>query len=206
MGDLQQYYQDSPEVGNSKVIKEKDELEELWNLAETDSKGIKVENDEIGNGRKKETIYFDRLEGLEYDCKSGETNLNSTNGPKLNEEEIVSTSKPEKGCYELLDAYYNLNKTVEEPFDDTVFGFNEEQENKLEVLLKEVSTKCDALVQKLTPKKKEPIEEPGGKINIRNNKDERVKVGMELDPSEEKKEEKAETIPTKHNLDNKAQT
>ncbi|CAG8833343.1 19462_t:CDS:2, partial [Gigaspora margarita] len=79
---------------------------------------------------------------------------------------------------ELLDAYYDLN--------DAVFGFNEEQENELEVLLKEVSTEC--------------------KINVRNNKDKGVKVRMELDPFEEKKEEKAETVPTKYNLDNKAKT
>ncbi|CAG8718466.1 39797_t:CDS:2, partial [Gigaspora margarita] len=35
-----------------------------------------------------------------------------------------------------------------EPFDDTVFGFNKEQENKLEVLLKEVSTEYNAFIQK----------------------------------------------------------
>ncbi|CAG8770272.1 889_t:CDS:2, partial [Gigaspora margarita] len=177
MGNLGQYYQDSPEVGKSKVIKEKDELGEL-------------------------------LEGLEYNCKSGETNFDSSKGPELDDEEIVSASKPKKSCYkhregevkvndksdkkvplewnirltvtEVLDAYYDLDETVEEPFDNAVFGFNEEQKNELEVLLKEVSTECDALVQKLTPKKKEPIKEPGGKINVRNNKDEGVKVEMEL--------------------------
>ncbi|KAF0457807.1 hypothetical protein F8M41_001149 [Gigaspora margarita] len=107
---------------------------------------------------------------------------------------------------EVLDAYYDLDETVEEHFNDAVFGFNEEQENGLEVLLKEVSAECDALVQKLTPKKKESIQEPGGEINVRNNKDEGVKVGMELDSSEKKKKEKTETVPTKHILDNKAQT
>ncbi|CAG8781976.1 6972_t:CDS:2, partial [Gigaspora margarita] len=69
IGDLGQYYWDSPEVGKSEIIKEKDELEEF---------------------RKKETIYFDRLEGLEYDCKGRETDFDSSKGPELDKKEIVS--------------------------------------------------------------------------------------------------------------------
>ncbi|CAG8630773.1 7656_t:CDS:2 [Gigaspora rosea] len=57
-----------------------------------------------------------------------------------------------------------------------------EQENRLKVLFKEVATECNALVRKLAPRKKEPIQKPGG-----------VKVEMELDSSEETKEEKIET-------------
>ncbi|CAG8821635.1 41549_t:CDS:2, partial [Gigaspora margarita] len=182
MSDLGQYYRDSPEVEKSKVIKEKNELGKLWNLAKTDSVycEIHVENDKIGDGRKKETIYFDRLEGLEYNCKGGGTDFNSSKGPELDDEEIVSASKPEKSCYEhregrvkvndksdkkvpleqgirltvteVLDAYYDLDETVEEPFDDAVFSFNKGQENELEVLLKEVSTEYDALVNKAQTK------------------------------------------------------
>ncbi|RIB16271.1 hypothetical protein C2G38_2038717 [Gigaspora rosea] len=57
----------------------------------------------------------------------------------------------------VLDAYYNLDKTIEEPFNNAKFGSNEEQENELEVLLKEVATECNALVQKLAPIEKKPI-------------------------------------------------
>ncbi|KAF0361820.1 hypothetical protein F8M41_014113 [Gigaspora margarita] len=41
----------------------------------------------------------------------------------------------------VLDAYYDLDKIIEEPFDDAEFGSNEKQKNGLEVLLKEVAAK-----------------------------------------------------------------
>lgn len=69
-----------------------------------------------------------------------------------------------------LDAYYDLNKIIEKPFDDAESGSNKEQENGLKVLFKEVFTKCDALIWKLAPREKEPIQEPGCKINVRNKK------------------------------------
>ncbi|KAF0411862.1 hypothetical protein F8M41_008160 [Gigaspora margarita] len=68
----------------------------------------------------------------------------------------------------------------EEPFDNAVFGFNKEQENELEVLLEEIFAEYDALVQKLAPKKQEPIQEFGGEIDVRKSKDEEVEFEMEL--------------------------
>ncbi|CAG8746051.1 19555_t:CDS:2, partial [Gigaspora rosea] len=58
-----------------------------------------------------------------------------------------------------------------EPFDDTVFDSNKEQENAFEVLLKEITTECDTLVQKLASGEKEPTQEPGGKINADKNEE-----------------------------------
>ncbi|KAF0531180.1 hypothetical protein F8M41_011880 [Gigaspora margarita] len=85
MGNLEQYYWDSPE------------------------KGIKVKNNEIGDDRKKKTIYFDRLEELEYDCKGRGTDFDSAKGPELDDEEIVSANKPEKSCYEHREGRVKVN-------------------------------------------------------------------------------------------------
>ncbi|KAF0470346.1 hypothetical protein F8M41_025378 [Gigaspora margarita] len=51
------------------------------------------------------------------------------------------TSKPT--ATEVLDAYYNLDKTIEEPFDKAISGFNEEQENEIEILLQKVVAECE---------------------------------------------------------------
>ncbi|RIB24651.1 hypothetical protein C2G38_2168078 [Gigaspora rosea] len=64
---------------------------------------------------------------------------------------------------DVLDTYYGLDE--EELFDDTEFVSNKEQENAFEVLLKEVATECDTLVQKLARGEKEPTREPRSKIN-----------------------------------------
>ncbi|KAF0561765.1 hypothetical protein F8M41_019384 [Gigaspora margarita] len=63
----------------------------------------------------------------------------------------------EKAMYlGVLDAYYDLNKAIEEPFDNAIFDFNKEQENKLKVLLEEISAKYNALLQKLALKNRSP--------------------------------------------------
>ncbi|RIB20708.1 hypothetical protein C2G38_2035016 [Gigaspora rosea] len=105
---------------------------------------------------------------------------------------FLMTQEEEAVYLGVLDTYYDLDEPVEVPLVDAEFGPNEKQENGLKVLLKEVATECDALVRKLAPREKEPIQKPGSEINVRNNKNEEVKVEMELDPSEETKEEKIE--------------
>ncbi|KAF0449636.1 hypothetical protein F8M41_002454 [Gigaspora margarita] len=63
----------------------------------------------------------------------------------------------------VLDAYYELDEIIEEPFDDAEFGSNEEQENGLEVLLKEVAAKCNTLIRNWLLEKK-PNQEPREKL------------------------------------------
>ncbi|RIB12475.1 hypothetical protein C2G38_2257913 [Gigaspora rosea] len=60
----------------------------------------------------------------------------------------------------VLDPYYDLDKAVKKPLKDARFGSNIEQNDKLEVLLKEVATECDTLIQELVPKEKKLIREP----------------------------------------------
>ncbi|RIB20016.1 hypothetical protein C2G38_2035597 [Gigaspora rosea] len=86
--------------------------------------------------------------------------------------------------------------TMEEPFNNAKFGSNKKQKNGLEVLLKEVKTKCDTLIQKLAPIGKEPIHEPRGKVEgptweifdriyevgckVKKGEDKGVKIGIKL--------------------------
>ncbi|CAG8783495.1 20461_t:CDS:2, partial [Gigaspora margarita] len=75
----------------------------------------------------------------------------------------------------ILVTYYDLNKLVEETLNNAEFESDKIQKIELEVLLKEVTAKCNALVQKLVPREKEPTQEPKGKSynkkdNGRNNK------------------------------------
>ncbi|KAF0498502.1 hypothetical protein F8M41_020542 [Gigaspora margarita] len=146
----------------------------MCNLAETDGidckihgnqqKEMKVENDEIGDNREKEKVYFAWLEGFEYDHKGGETDFDSSEGPELNDDEIVSASKLEKSCQN--------------------------------VLLKEVSTECDTLVQKLAPGEKKPTQETRSEINIKKSTEKNYKETMNNIKNKGKVEE-----PTKETFD-----
>ncbi|CAG8552204.1 21450_t:CDS:2, partial [Gigaspora rosea] len=67
----------------------------------------------------------------------------------------------------LLDEKCNMliraltpEQAVKKPLKDARFGSNIEQNDKLEVLLKEVATECDTLIQELVPKEKKLIREP----------------------------------------------
>ncbi|CAG8838732.1 9760_t:CDS:1, partial [Gigaspora margarita] len=167
---------------------------------------------------KEETTRTNAALKVEYEQKEVQTSYQKSAETDIVSEMELGNQKKDKNMTlkrdikptvtEVLDAYYDLNEPVEEPFDDAEFGSNEEQENGLKVLLKEVATECNALIRKLAPREKEPIQEPVGEINVRNNKNNGVKVEMELDPSEEKKEENVETVSTKPEkyLDNKART
>ncbi|CAG8813320.1 4743_t:CDS:1, partial [Gigaspora rosea] len=76
---------------------------------------------------------------------------------------------------EVFDVYYDLDEPVEEPLDNAGFGSSIEQEDELEVPLKKVVTECDALVRDFAPGEKEPVQEPEGEIDIRNNEEEGAK-------------------------------
>lgn len=67
---------------------------------------------------------------------------------------------------DVLDAYYDISKTIEKLSNDAKFDLNKEQENALEILHKEVAAECDALIQKLAPREKKPTREPEVKLML----------------------------------------
>ncbi|KAF0483207.1 hypothetical protein F8M41_023255 [Gigaspora margarita] len=52
----------------------------------------------------------------------------------------------EPAVTEILVAYYDLDETMEETYNDAEFDSNEVQKNKIEALLKKVATEYDALI------------------------------------------------------------
>ncbi|KAF0537722.1 hypothetical protein F8M41_008188 [Gigaspora margarita] len=87
------------------------------------------------------------------------------------------------------DMVNNKGKMIAE-VNNITYKFKQEKEKNTilmepkktieEVLLEEISAKCDALVQKLAPKKQEPIQEFRSKIDVKKNKDEEVEFKIEL--------------------------
>ncbi|KAF0464625.1 hypothetical protein F8M41_026478 [Gigaspora margarita] len=69
-----------------------------------------------------------------------------------------------------LDAYYDLNKIIEKPFDDAESGSNKEQENGLKVLFKEVTEFRRMVKKKENNKLKEKMEVENKPPEISKNK------------------------------------
>ncbi|RIB26667.1 hypothetical protein C2G38_2162799 [Gigaspora rosea] len=143
--------------------------------------------DEIVEGRDKVNESEDHAEMNNASCDEYDQKMGTV---PMEPEEIIE----EEAMYlSVLDAYYDLDEPVEELLEDAGFGSNIEQKDELEVLLKEVTTKCDALIQELVPGEKETAQEPEGEIDIRNNEEEAQGLCYRIDSRDERVNGKEES-------------
>ncbi|CAG8518997.1 32773_t:CDS:2, partial [Gigaspora margarita] len=147
------------------ILAEVEDKDSIFEFYQTDKMDSYVDFGKDKSTKKKRTAETEVVSGGVID------EFGPKKEEKTQEEEAahLDVDLPGLTVTEVLDAYYDLDETVEETYNDAEFDSNEVQKNKFEVLLKEVTTEYDALIQKLALEKKEPIQETRAKINT--NKD-----------------------------------
>ncbi|KAF0471948.1 hypothetical protein F8M41_025101 [Gigaspora margarita] len=133
------------DLEKDKSTEEKGEMIKSKDLVKTDDASCRVINKfDSKNEEKVETLPMEPKEIIE--------------APK-EEAMDLNIDLTEPAITKVFVAYYNLDKTIEETYNSTKFDPNKVQKNKFEVLLKEVTTEYDALIQELPPKKKKQVQE-----------------------------------------------